>query len=163
MAAWFADWASEGMVDVRAGGGPAADAFLTADLQRFAAAAGVLSPRSALGVMGPGMDSTGRLYPFLIACEPAVTLCPERTLDANDSWFEAVESAYLAALASDFDLSVLGTLLAGIAEPKIDVTLTSRGTVVTHAGAEPLWFREAPKFSAVYPTVKVSALANGLE
>ena len=115
---WFADWASEGAARVRAGGGPMADAFLTAPLVRFVAAAGVLGSRAALGVLGPGMDRAGRLYPFLIASEPGEIGAPEPGLQANTRWFDEAEAAFLDFLAPDFDAALIAERLADLPEPQ---------------------------------------------
>ena len=111
---WFAGWASEGAAAVRAGGGALADAFLTAPLVRFAAAPGVVGRPAALGVLGPGMDRAGRLYPFLIAAELAEAQASGPDLQANAEWFDKAEAAFLDFLAPDFDAALIAERLADL-------------------------------------------------
>ena len=118
LSGWFADWASRGAATVRAGGGPAADAFLTAPLVRFAAAPGALGGPAAIGVLGPGMDRSGRLYPFLIAAEPDGPGAAKLSLAANAHWFDAAEAAFLDFLAPDFDAAEIGPRLEALPAPR---------------------------------------------
>ena len=131
MFAWFDAWASEGMVAVRDGGGPAADAFLTSDLQRLAASRGVLGAAPVLAVVGPGMDRAARLYPFVLGTELTDDIAPKETLEANSAWFDEIEDVFLQALAPDFQPDRLAQLVASLPPPTL-VPAEVQGRVLAH-------------------------------
>ncbi len=115
--AWMTDWASEGMVAIRAGGGPAADGFLTSPIQRFVGSSGSLAKDAMIGVLGPGMDRGGRLYPFAIAVGLGPATEPAATWTANAPWFDRAETIYFDCLRPDFDPATLDAILPELEDP----------------------------------------------
>ncbi|MEL6478032.1 MAG: type VI secretion system-associated protein TagF [Pseudomonadota bacterium] len=121
-------WAMAGMVEIRAAGGPSIDAFLTAPLFRLATGPGIFGAAPGLAVLGPGMDRSGRPYPFVIAMPLCTPAAPKEVLRENRALFEALEAVFLAALAPDYPLDRLAEDLAGLPAP-----LSATGA---HAAAE---------------------------
>ncbi|SEA47070.1 type VI secretion system-associated protein TagF [Rubrimonas cliftonensis] len=109
-------WAEEGLAAVRAGGGPARDAFLTAPLWRLGLTEGAVPGAPGVAVIGPGMDGAGRLFPILVALPGGAPSqagdLPARLLAARAGWCDAVEDAALAALAPDADPAVFDAAVA---------------------------------------------------
>jgi len=104
-------WTVSSLKAVVSGGAAAMNAFLTAPLWRFACLPGFFAPSGGIGVIGPGADRLGRLFPFAVAAEMAELNDPARALAAAGEWFSTVEPAILAALKPDFDPVGLGALL----------------------------------------------------
>lgn len=148
---WFERWASHGMVAIRDGGGPAADAFLTSDLRRVAASSGLLSRSAVMAVIGPGMDRAARLYPFMLALEVPDDIAPAETLEACRDWYEHSEELFLAALAPDFDLASLGVMVDAL--PSLaPVPSAGVGRVFAHQvlGCAPVLEGSAPAVEAFF-------------
>jgi type VI secretion system protein ImpM len=114
---WMQDWAAEGMVAIRQGGGPAADAFMTVPIQRFVGTKLSLTADALIGVLGPGMDRAGRLYPFALARRLQGDAGAQHTWMGNDAWFARAEAVYLTCLAADFDPDRLDGLMEDLQSP----------------------------------------------
>lgn len=106
------DWALTGLAMVRAGGEAARDAFLIAPVWRFAARSGVFGPVAGYGLIAPGADAGGRLFPVLAAVETPIA-DPDATLDAVGPWLDAAEAAILAALDPAAEPDALTAALDG--------------------------------------------------
>lgn len=86
-------WLDAGMAAAEIGD---PDRFLTGRFARIAAADGFLGPTGGFVLIGPGMDSVGRLFPFALALRaPAPPVSAEAL--ALPVWAE-MEAAFLAAL-----------------------------------------------------------------
>jgi type VI secretion system ImpM family protein len=116
------DWALTGMAGVRTGGDAARDAFLTSPLWRFAVPAGVFGAGGGVGVMGPGADATGRLFPVLVAAAAPVG-DPDAALASAAPWCARVEARLLSAFDPDYDLAGFG---AGLGAPGLDAAPPAR-------------------------------------
>lgn len=148
---WFERWASHGMVAVRAGGGPAADAFLTSDLRRVAASSGLLGSSAVMAVIGPGMDRAARLYPFMLALETTVDIAPAESLLACRRWYENAEELFLSALAPDFELARFEAMVEALPSPS-PVPPAGLGRVFAHQvlGGAPIEEGAAPEVEALF-------------
>lgn len=89
-------WALEGLAAIRAGGDAARDAFLIAPIWRFAARAPLFGT-AGYGLIAPGADSGGRLFPVIAAVETPVA-DPDEALNAAAAWLDRAEEALRAAL-----------------------------------------------------------------
>lgn len=87
------------------------DAFLTAPLWRFACVPGFFGPAGGIGVMGPGIDRRGRVFPFVVAFEADGLEDPARALAAAGSWLARAEATVLAAFDPAIDPAALGVRL----------------------------------------------------
>lgn len=105
-------WALAGVSTLAGAPEPARAAFLTAPLWRFAVTPGVFASAGGVGVMGPGADRAGRLFPFVIVVEAGIA-DPEAALEAAEDWLDAVEAGYLRALDPGCDPAGLGPSFAG--------------------------------------------------
>lgn len=161
---WIADWASAGMVAIRRGGGPATDRFLTAPLTSFATSAGAMGPEAALGVIGPGMDRTGRLYPFSIAAACPGDIDAGETLRANTDWLTELEEIFLGCLAPDFDPARLEGMTEALAVSPpalVPADGTPAGTAVRQDGQQPVLSPRPPDFAVLFgPEPVTGAPAN---
>lgn len=157
---WMQDWAAEGMVAIRDGGGPAADAFLTAPIQRFVGARDSLAPDAVIGVLGPGMDRAGRLYPFAMACRLDSETDARDTWMANAAWFECAEELYLGCLVPGFDPDQLGTEMEGLENPAPAPPAGGEAGLAAFGikGAEVTVTQGCPSFAAIFgPSLAGSA------
>lgn len=147
---WFAEWASEGVVAVRAGGGEAADRFLTAPIYRFAAVSERFGP--TLGVIGPSMDRAQRLYPFAVAAGLEGPISCSGALAANTDWLARLEEMFLAALLPDFDPVALADLTAPlVAAPPVSVLGDDAvQSLVQDQQAAPVAGSDMPGFASLF-------------
>lgn len=105
-------WAATGIAAFLAGGPSLRNVFLIAPIWRFACARGFFASTAGIGVISPGTDRLGRLFPFLVAAEWPELPDPEGALATAEPWFAATEPVVLAALDPRFDPGVLEQRLA---------------------------------------------------
>lgn len=96
-------WAATGIAAFLAGEPGAGNVFLVAPVWRFACVPGFFAPSAGIGVMSPGTDRLGRLFPFIVAAELAELPDPECALATAEPWFAAIEPVVLSALDPGFD------------------------------------------------------------
>jgi len=95
-------WLSQAMQDLRARLGERwLDAYLTAPLQRFAWAPGVIDTQWWFGVMMPSCDSAGRYFPLVIAQTRAKPPQDRVGLDHLELWYEHLTQAAMRTLHDD--------------------------------------------------------------
>ena len=80
---------------------------------RFLLSAGMLTPDAWAGVMVPSVDAVGRQFPLTIACAlPAGRLDLAGCVEAGRSWFDAIESVAVDALAPRTEVSRIDAAIA---------------------------------------------------
>ncbi|PXF32185.1 hypothetical protein WH50_05480 [Pokkaliibacter plantistimulans] len=90
------------------------EAYLTAPVWHFALSRGVVGEHAMAGSLMPSVDQVGRRFPFLLACETA--LSPVR-LWANRDWSEATADHLLQILEDGQELSDWVSALAQLPLP----------------------------------------------
>lgn len=93
------------------------DSFLTAPIWRFWLGAD-LCGASALGAVMPSMDGVGRLFPLSLAfVADEGEAIPPPEIDAQEEWFEAVETLLFGALEPDRPYESLTAWLDALPQP----------------------------------------------
>jgi type VI secretion system protein ImpM len=110
------------------------DLYLVSPLWRFVLAKRVCGPNVVAGVLMPSVDQVGRYFPFTVAIE-----LPDHDLTdlvdlADHSWFAQAEAFALSALAHDFDLESVESLLSRIEAPARDRNEAGAGMHVVATG-----------------------------
>lgn len=104
----FEPWLQSGIAASRKSLGPAWEpAFLSAPIWRF-----WLGPRLAgatvAGALMPSVDGVGRYFPLcLFAIAEAGEAIPHPDMDAQQCWFEAIETLLLSALSEEASFGVV--------------------------------------------------------
>ena len=156
-------WFFKGMAAIRAGGGPVIDAFLTAPLFRFATARDIFGARAGIGVIGPGMDRSGRIYPFAIFLECSVPLDPALTLSGSHAWFRAAERIFLSALDPGFHPARFDATLADLPEPGLTEGEGTPRALFACADGERLSLTSTPDAEALHRLFLPGLLDKGTE
>lgn len=111
------------------------DAFLTAPIWRFWLGAD-LCGRPVIGAFMPSLDGVGRYFPltlFSVADEGETIPPPE--LDAQETWFGAVEELLMAALDSEKTFDDIVAALGALATPNGAFPAEPGQTMLCSSGA----------------------------
>lgn len=93
------------------------NAFVQGPIWRFWIAAD-LAGTSALGAIMPSVDAVGRYFPLTVfAIEDPTAPIPPPEIDANDAWFDAVETVLLDALQPEATYELVLAGLASLGPP----------------------------------------------
>ena len=88
------------------------DAWLTAPLWHFTLGRNLAAPYGAAGVLLASADRVGRLFPFTLIGAAAAGSATDAA-----AWSREAEALAMAALADDFDPSILDSALAALGPP----------------------------------------------
>jgi type VI secretion system protein ImpM len=88
------------------------EAYLTAPVQRFAWAPGVIDMRWWFGVLMPSCDNVGRYFPLLIAQARAQPPLDRAGLDHLERWYAALAQAAMDTLEDGASMDTLERALA---------------------------------------------------
>lgn len=74
------------------------DVYLTSPIWRFCLSSGVLDDNVWAGILLPSVDRVGRYFPLTVIRKLSVATVPTAFIGEQHAWYEALESAALAAL-----------------------------------------------------------------
>jgi type VI secretion system protein ImpM len=90
--------------------------YLTSPLWRFVLPSAVCGSGAYAGLLAPSVDRVGRYFPLTIVTQIDIDACPLDFAAQRASWFEALESLVVAAMAEpNVDLDWFDAEVAGLA------------------------------------------------
>jgi type VI secretion system protein ImpM len=134
-------------------------AYRTAPIWRFAAGAGVFSPRAVVGVLSPSVDRVGRLFPLVLICDR----------QEGSGWYEAAENLLLDMFGgrltdiADFDSRLRRLAADGVDLAHANLHCPDLSAAHARLGRFSIWW--APELSDGSPrrTRVFEALPAGVE
>jgi type VI secretion system protein ImpM len=98
-------------------------AFLSAPPWRFALAAGICDDSAWAGVLMPGIDRVGRLFPLTVAArvtgpEPLLAWC-----EGARNWYDALEAVARSSMHAGFDLAKFDQMLRAFPRITLDASI----------------------------------------
>jgi len=88
------------------------DIYLTSSIWRFALRPGVINEHAWAGILIPSVDSVGRYFPLSLVQPFDAKTNVFALMSNNQSWFESLEAAALAALQNSLDADQLSQMVS---------------------------------------------------